>query len=143
MHPCFVASYLTPLQSEPFLHFGKKNVKPFVIFLNRNTTIFNSSSSSIYSSFPRTNRQIIKKIILLHSLSYVQINEICLKLIGVYQIKRPHVSTKCSMHALPWLNHYKKHDDDERHTLKPSCMQWDRDPHTELRVCLVLMWTLP
>lgn len=36
------------------------------------------------------------------------------------------------MHALPWLNHYKKHDDGERHTLKPSCMQWDRDPHTEL-----------
>lgn len=35
------------------------------------------------------------------------------------------------MHALPWLNHYKKHDDGED-TLKPSCMQWDRDPHTEI-----------
>lgn len=59
---------------------------------------------SIHPSPGQTDHQ---KFILLH-IAFPMYKWTKSALIGVYQVKRPYVSTKCTMHILSWLNHYKK-----------------------------------
>lgn len=99
--------------------------------------LHSSSSMSSYSiSFSRTNRS---SSIYLTPLPFSSTNTRNLVEWAYtrYQVKPPYISTKCTMHALPWLIYcplQKKnnnHDDGERHTSKPTCMQLDTFHQTE------------
>lgn len=99
--------------------------------------LHSSSSMSSYSiSFSRTNRS---SSIYLTSLVFSSTNARNL-VEWAYtrcQVKPPYISTKCTMHALPWLIYCplpkknNNHDDGERHTSKPTCMQLDTFHQTE------------
>lgn len=99
--------------------------------------LHSSSSMSSYSiSFSRTNRS---SSIYLTPLPFSSTNARNLVEWAYtrYQVKPPYISTKCTMHALPWLIYcplpkkHNNHDDGERHTSKPTCMQLDTFHQTE------------
>lgn len=99
--------------------------------------LHSSSSMSSYSiSFSRTNRS---SSIYLTPLPFSSTNARNLVEWAYtrYQVKPPYISTKCTMHALPWLIYCplpkknNNHDDGERHTSKPTCMQLDTFHQTE------------